>query len=193
MKQTKGQGGITMSIYIPIILALCFICVLATTYISKSKGTLMEYMVFIMSFSMSIGLSIGFYFGMLFKGDLLSSTLCSILISSVGGLLIGLRFHIYSALEGMFSGLMAGMMGAMIAEMLNLQEVHTLQLIGILLTVTITTSCMIQFLSEAFSTYIHRRFVLLLLVGAILIFAVFITFPQFYPNESLHHNQVMHH
>jgi len=49
-----------MSTYTLTILTLCCISVIVTTYISKSKGTLMEYMVFIMSFSMSIGLSIGF-------------------------------------------------------------------------------------------------------------------------------------
>lgn len=181
-----------MYVYIPTVLALCFICVLATTYISKSTCTIMEYMVFIMSFSMSIGLSIGFYFGMIFKGDLLSSTMLSMLFSGVTGLLIGLRFHLYSALEGMFSGLMAGMMGAMFTEMLNLQEIHTLLLISILLTITITMSCIIQFLSEPFSTYIHHRFLLLLFVGAFFILIVFITFPQLYPNESLNHKQHMH-
>ncbi|MFX3623327.1 MAG: hypothetical protein ACE3JP_04595 [Ectobacillus sp.] len=181
-----------MSTYITTILALCFISVLAAAYISKSKGTLMEYMVFIMSFSMSIGLSIGLYFGMLFKGDLLSSTLLSILITSVSGFVIGLRFHLYSALEGMFSGLMAGMMGAMTAEMLNMQQAHTVLLISVLLTIAITMSCMIQFLSEAFSIYIHRRFLLLLLTGVIIIFAVFITFPKGHTNEPLEHKQHMH-
>lgn len=182
-----------MYIYIPTVLALCFICVLAAAYISKSKGSLMEYMIFIMSISMSMGLSIGFYFGMLFKGDLLSSTLLSILISSVSGIIIGLRFHLFSALEGMFSGFMAGMMGAMIAEMLNLQQVHALLLISILLTITITMFCMLQFLSELFSTYIHRRFLLLLLAGVILIFTAFITFPQFNSNKSFDHKQHMGH
>ncbi len=47
-------------------LTLCCTSILITSYISKRKGTLMEYMVFIMSFSMSIGLSIGFYLGILF-------------------------------------------------------------------------------------------------------------------------------
>lgn len=41
-------------------LTLCCTSILIASNISKRKGTLMEYMVFIMSFSMSIGLSIGF-------------------------------------------------------------------------------------------------------------------------------------
>ena len=48
-------------------LTLCCISIIITSYISKRNGTLMEYMVFIMSFSMSIGLSIGFYLGILLK------------------------------------------------------------------------------------------------------------------------------
>ena len=62
-------------------LTLCCTSILIASNISKRKGTLMEYMVFIMSFSMSIGLSIGFYLGILFKGELLYSTLLAILIS----------------------------------------------------------------------------------------------------------------
>ncbi|MED0824920.1 hypothetical protein [Bacillus pacificus] len=64
-------------------LTLCCISIIITSYISKRNGTLMEYMVFIMSFSMSIGLSIGFYLGILFKGELLYSTLLAISISVV--------------------------------------------------------------------------------------------------------------
>ncbi|WIY63575.1 hypothetical protein [Bacillus arachidis] len=173
-------------------LTLCFILVLVASYISKSKGTLMEYMVFIMSFSMSIGLSIGFYFGIIFKGDLLYSTLFSILISSSIGLLVGLRFHLYSALEGMFSGLMAGMMGAMITEMLSVQQAHSILLISILLTVTITTSCIIQFLSEAFYPYIHRWFLLLLSIGMVIVLTVFVTFPEYIPSLPTKHEKHIH-
>lgn len=66
-------------------LTLCCTSILIVSNISKRKGTLMEYMVFIMSFSMSIGLSIGFYLGILFKGELLYSTLLAILISGFIG------------------------------------------------------------------------------------------------------------
>ncbi len=98
-----GQGGIMMFAYTLTALMLCYISIIITSYISKRSGTLMEYMVFIMSFSMSIGLSIGFYLGILFKGELLYSTLLAILISGFIGFFIGLRFHLYTALEGMFS------------------------------------------------------------------------------------------
>ncbi|WP_144551023.1 hypothetical protein [Bacillus mycoides] len=181
-----------MFTYTLIILTLCFILVLLASYSSKSKGTLMEYMVFIMSFSMSIGLSIGFYFGILFKGDLLYSTLFSILISSIIGFLIGLRFHLYSALEGMFSGLMASMMGAMITEMLNAQQAHSILLISILLTITISTSCIIQFLSENFSFYIHRWFPLLLSIGIAIVLTVFVTFPKHTSSLPNKHEQHIH-
>ncbi len=66
-------------------LTLCCTSILITSNISKRKGTLMEYMVFIMSFSMSIGLSIGFYLGILFKEELLYSTLLAISISGFIG------------------------------------------------------------------------------------------------------------
>ncbi|HEK9100589.1 hypothetical protein KFD70_15670 [Bacillus pfraonensis] len=178
-----------MSTYTLTTLTLCFILVLSTAYISKSKGTLMEYMVFIMSFSMSIGLSIGFYFGIIFKGDLLYSTLFSILISSIIGFLVGLRFHLYSALEGMFSGMMASMMGTMITEMLSAQQAHSILLISIMLTITITTSCIIQFLSEAFSSYIHRWFLLLLSIGTAIVLTVFVTFPEHTPSLPTKHEQ----
>jgi hypothetical protein len=181
-----------MSTYTLTILTLCCISVIVTTYISKSKGTLMEYMVFIMFFSMCIGLSIGFYLGIIFKGELLYSTLLAILISSIIGLLVGLRFHLYSALEGMFSGLMAGMMGAMITEMLNAQQAHSILLISLLLTIAITTSCIIQFLSETFSSYIHRRFLLLLSISVVVVLTVFITFPELTPPSSSKHEQHMH-
>ncbi|MGG0185264.1 hypothetical protein [Bacillus rhizoplanae] len=181
-----------MSTYTLTTLTLCFILVIVAAYISKSKGTLMEYMVFAMSFSMSIGLSIGFYFGIIFKGDLLYSTLLSILISGIIGLLIGLRFHLYSALEGMFSGLMASMMGAMITEMLNAQQAHSILLISILLTIAITTSCIIQFLSETYSSYIHRRFLFLLSVSIGILLTVFITFPGHTSPNSSQHEQHIH-
>ncbi|UYX54273.1 hypothetical protein M3Y14_09190 [Bacillus thuringiensis] len=173
-------------------LTLCCISIIITSYISKRKGTLMEYMVFIMSFSMSIGLSIGFYLGILFKGELLYSTLLAILISGFIGFLVGLRFHLYTALEGMFSGLMASMMGAMITEMLNAQQAHSILFISLLLTITITMSCMIQLLSETFSTYIHRGFLLLLSIGVVIIVSVFITFPDYAPSPSSGHDQHMH-
>ncbi len=112
-------------------LTLCCTSILIASNISKRKGTLMEYMVFIMSFSMSIGLSIGFYLGILFKGELLYSTLLAILISGCIGFLVGLRFHLYTALEGMFSGVMASMMGAMITEMLNAQQAHSILFISL--------------------------------------------------------------
>lgn len=193
MKGTKGQGGITMSMYTPIILALCFISVLASAYTSKNKGTLMEYMVFIMSFSMTISLSLGFYFGMIFKGSLVSSILLSMLIGGSIGLVIGLRFHLYSALEGLFSGFMAGMMGAMTTEMLNMQQTHTVLLISILLTITFTLFCTIQFLSETFSGYISHRFFFLLSIGIMILLTVFVTFPNFHSNGSSEHEQHMHH
>jgi hypothetical protein len=182
-----------MSTYTLTILTLCCISVIVTTYISKSKGTLMEYMVFIMSFSMCIGLSIGFYLGIIFKGELLYSTFaCYFLISSIIGLLVGLRFHLYSALEGMFSGLMAGMMGAMITEMLNAQQAHSILRVSLLLTIAITTSCIIQFLSETFFSYIHRRFLLLLSISVVVVLTVFITFPELTPPSSSKHEQHMH-
>ena len=193
MKGTQGQGGITMSIYTPTVLALCFISVLASAYTSKNKGTLMEYMVFIMSFSMTISLSLGFYFGMIFKGNLVSSILLSMLIGGGIGLLIGLRFHLYSALEGLFSGLMAGMMGAMTTEMLNMQQTHTVLLISILLAITFTLFCTIQFLSETFSGYTSRRFFFLLSIGIMILLTVFVTFPNFHPNGSSEHEQHMQH
>ncbi|MDH8001294.1 hypothetical protein [Bacillus cereus] len=181
-----------MSTYTLTTLMLCCIAVVVAAYISKSKGTLMEYMVFIMSFSMSIGLSIGFYLGIIFQGELLYSTLFSILISGVIGLIVGLRFHLYSALEGMFSGLMAGMMGAMITEMLNAQQAHSILLISLMLTISITTSCIIQFLSETFSSYIHRWFLLLLSISLVIVLTVFITFPEHTPPSSSKHDQHMH-
>ncbi|MEW9134439.1 hypothetical protein ACQGSH_02050 [Bacillus wiedmannii] len=168
-------------------LTLCCISILITSYISKLKGTLMEYMVFIMSFSMSTGLSIGFYLGILFKGELLYSTLLAILISSCIGFLVGLRFHLFTALEGMFSGLMASMMGAMITEMLNAQQAHSILFISLLLTITM--SCMIQLLSETFSTFIQRRFLLLLSISVVIIVAVFVTFPDHTPPPSSGHDQ----
>ncbi|MGF2799345.1 hypothetical protein [Bacillus thuringiensis] len=173
-------------------LTLCCTSILITSYISKRKGTLMEYMVFIMSFSMSIGLSIGFYLGILFKGELLYSTLLAILISGFIGFLIGLRFHLYTALEGMFSGLMASMMGAMITEMLNAQQAHSILFISLLLTITITMSCIIQILSETFSTFIERRFLLLLSISVVIVLTVFVTFPDHtlpFPSE---HEQPIH-
>ncbi|PGB05174.1 hypothetical protein [Bacillus toyonensis] len=177
-------------------LTLCCISIIITSYISKRKGTLMEYMVFIMSFSMSIGLSIGlsigFYLGILFKGELLYSTLLAILISGCIGLLVGLRFHLYTALEGMFSGLMASMMGAMITEMLNAQQAHSILFISLLLSITITMSCIIQLLSETFTTYIHRRFLLLLSIGVVIILTVFITFPEHVPPTSSTEEQHKH-
>ena len=181
-----------MSTYTLTILTLCCISVIVTTYISKSKGTLMEYMVFIMSFSMCIGLSIGFYLGIIFKGELLYSTLLAILISSIIGLLVGLRFHLYSALEGMFSGLMAGMMGAMITEMLNAQQAHSILFISLLLTITITMSCVIQLLSENFSTFIQQRFLSLLSISVVIIVAVFATFPDHTPSPTSGHDQHIH-
>lgn len=153
-----GQGGIMMFAYTLTTLMLCCISIIITSYISKRSGTLMEYMVFIMSFSMSIGLSIGFYLGILFKGELLYFTLLAILISGCIGFLVGLRFHLYTALEGMFSGVMASMMGAMITEMLNAQQAHSILFISLLFTITITMSFIIQILSERFSTVIHRCF-----------------------------------
>lgn len=149
-------------------------------------------MVFIMSFSMSIGLSIGFYLGILFKGELLYSTLLAILISGCIGLLVGLRFHLYTALEEMFSGLMASMMGAMITEMLNAQQAHSILFISLLLSITITMSCIIQLLSETFTTYIHRRFLLLLSIGVVIILTVFITFPEHVPPTSSTEEQHKH-
>ncbi|MES5894680.1 MULTISPECIES: hypothetical protein [Bacillus cereus group] len=173
-------------------LTLCCISIIIASYISKRKGTLMEYMVFIMSFSMSIGLSIGFYLGILFKGELLYSTLLAILISGFIGFLVGLRFHLYTALEGMFSGLMASMMGAMITEMLNAQQAHSILFISLLLTITITMSCMIQLLSETFPTYIHRRFLLLLSIGVVIVLTVFVTFPDHTPPPASEHDQHMY-
>lgn len=173
-------------------LILCFISIFITSYVSKRRGTLMEYMVFIMSFSMSLGLSIGFYLGILFKGELLYSTLLAISISGCIGFLVGLRFHLYTALEGMFSGFMASMMGAMITEMLNAQQAHSILFISLLLTITITMSCMIQLLSETFSTFIHRRFLLLLSISVVIIVSVFITFPDYTPSTSLEHEQHIH-
>lgn len=183
-----------MFTYTLIALTLCCISILITSYISKPKGTLMEYMVFIMSFSMCISLSIGFYLGILFKGELLYSTLLAISISGCIGFLVGLRFHLYTALEGMFSGLMASMMGAMITEMLNAQQAHSILFISLLLTITITMSCMIQFLSESFSAVIHRRFLLLLSISVVIIVSVFITFPEYTPPTSLEleHEQHIH-
>ncbi|UNP78010.1 hypothetical protein MN033_07430 [Bacillus nitratireducens] len=173
-------------------LTLCCISIIITSYISKRKGTLMEYMVFIMSFSMSIGLSIGFYLGILWKGELLYSTLLAILISGFIGFLVGLRFHLYTALEGMFSGLMASIMGAMITEMLNAQQAHSILFISLLLTITITMLCMIHLLSETFSTFIHRRFLLLLSISVVIVLTVFVTFPDHTPPSSSEHDQHMH-
>ncbi|PEG10647.1 hypothetical protein CN676_06245 [Bacillus wiedmannii] len=181
-----------MFAYTATTLTLCCISILITSYISKRNGTLMEYMVFIMSFSMSIGLSIGFYLGILFKGELLYSTLLAILISSCIGFLVGLRFHLFTALEGMFSGLMASMMGAMITEMLNAQQAHSILFISLLLSITITMSCMIQLLSDTFSTFIQRRFLLLLSISAAIIVAVFVTFPDHTPPPSPGHDQHIH-
>ncbi len=185
-----GQGGIMMFAYTLTALTLCCISIIITSYISKRKGTLMEYMVFIMSFSMCIGLSIGFYLGILFKGELLYSTLLAILISGFIGFLVGLRFHLYTALEGLFSGLMASMMGA--TEMLNAQQAHSILFISLLLTITITMSCIIQLLSETFSTFIQRRFLLLLSISVVIIVAVFVTFPDHTPPSSSGHDQHMH-
>ncbi len=187
-----GQGGIMMFAYTLTALTLCCISIIITSYISKRKGTLMEYMVFIMSFSMSIGLSIGFYLGILFKGELLYSTLLAILISGCIGFLVGLRFHLFTALEGMFSGLMASMMGAMITEMLNAQQAHNILFISLLLTITITMSCIIQLLSETFSAFIQRRFLLLLSISVVIIVAVFVTFPDHTPPPSPGHDQHIH-
>lgn len=187
-----GQGGIMMFAYTLTALTLCCISILITSYISKRKGTLMEYMVFIMSFSMCIGLSIGFYLGILFKGELLYSTLLAILISGCIGFVVGLRFHLYTALEGMFSGLMASMMGAMITEMLNAQQAHSILFISLLLTITITMSCIIQLLSETFSTFIQRRFLLLLSISVVIIVSVFVTFPEHTPPHSSEHDQHIH-
>ncbi len=187
-----GQGGIMMFAYTLTALMLCCISIIITSYISKRSGTLMEYMVFIMSFSMSIGLSIGFYLGILFKGELLYSTLLAILISGCIGFLVGLRFHLYTALEGMFSGVMASMMGAMITEMLNAQQAHSILFISLLFTITITMSFIIQILSEKFSTVIHRCFLLLLSISVVIIVSVFITFPDFTPSTSHEYKQHMH-
>ncbi|MED2794148.1 hypothetical protein P4256_20900 [Bacillus wiedmannii] len=181
-----------MFAYTATTLTLCCISILITSYISKRNGTLMEYMVFIMSFSMSIGLSIGFYLGILFKGELLYSTLLAILISGFIGFLVGLRFHLFAALEGMFSGLMASMMGAMITEMLNAQQAHSILFISLLLTITITMSCMIQFLSESFSAVIQRRFPLLLSIGVVIILTIFATFPEHTPPTSSTEEQHKH-
>lgn len=183
-----GQGGIMMFAYTLTALTLCCISIIITSYISKRKGTLMEYMVFIMSFSMSIG----FYLGILLKGELLYSTLLAILISGFIGFLVGLRFHLYTALEGMFSGLMASMMGAMITEMLNAQQAHSILFISLLLTITITMSCMIQLLSDTFSTFIQRRFLLLLSISVVIIVAVFVTFPDYTPPPSPGHDRHIH-
>ncbi|MBL2417121.1 hypothetical protein ELJ38_30725, partial [Klebsiella pneumoniae] len=94
------------------------------------------------------------------------------------GFFIGLRFHLYTALEGMFSGLMASMMGAMITEMLNAQQAHSILFISLLLTITITMSCIIQLLSESFSAVIQRRFLLLLSIWVVIILTIFVTFPE---------------
>lgn len=138
-------------------LTLCCTSILITSNISKRKGTLMEYMVFIMSFSMSIGLSIGFIQAFSLRGITIFYFTCYF-NQWFYRFLVGLRFHLYTALEGMFSGLMASMMGAMITEMLNAQQAHSILFISLLLTITITMSCVIQLLSENFSTFIQRRF-----------------------------------
>jgi MFS family permease len=187
MKGKEGQGGTIMSMYTIITLALCFLSVLLSAHFSKRTGTLMEYMAFIMSFSMSIGLSIGFYLGIVLKGELLYSTLLATLISGLIGFLIGIRFHLYTALEGLFSGLMAGMMGAMVTEMLNNQQAHAILLISLLLTIAITTSCIIQFLSETFSPHINQRFLVFLSIGIIILLTVFATFPEHSP--TLHQQE----
>ncbi|AZJ20056.1 hypothetical protein CT694_10240 [Bacillus wiedmannii bv. thuringiensis] len=181
-----------MFAYTSTTLTLCCISILITSYISKRNGTLMEYMVFIMFFSMSMGLSIGFYLGILFKGELLYSTLLAILISGCIGFLVGLRFHLFTALEGMFSGLMASMMGAMITEMLNAQQAHSILFISLLLTITITMSCIIQLLSETFSTFIERRFLLLLSISVVIVLTVFVTFPDHTLPLPSEHEQPIH-
>jgi hypothetical protein len=178
-----------MATYTIITLALCFLTVLIAAYVTKNKGTLMEYMAFIMAFSMSIGLSVGFYLGILFKGGLLYSTLLAMLISGLIGLAIGIRFHLYTALEGLFSGLMAGMMGAMVTEMLNDTQAHHLLFISLLLTIVITTSCIVQFLSYSFSTFIERRFFFLLSISIVILVAVFATFPEIHVADPHHSHQ----
>ncbi|MFO6689416.1 hypothetical protein ACJTAS_01420, partial [Bacillus cereus] len=91
-----------------------------------------------------------------------------------------------------FSGLMASMMGAMITEMLNAQQAHSILFISLLLTITITMSCVIQLLSENFSTFIQQRFLLLLSISVVIIVAVFTTFPDHTPAPSPGHNQHIH-
>ncbi|GGE57075.1 hypothetical protein [Priestia taiwanensis] len=167
-----------MSTYTIGIITVCFLSVLFVAYASRRHGTLMEQMVFIMAFSMSIGLSIGFYVGVLLKGDLLYSALLAIAGSGLIGFLIGICFHLYTGLEGLFSGIMAGMMGAMTAEMLTNQQAHSILLISLLLTIVIATSCIIQFLSHTFSTFIERRFFLLLSISMLIVVGVFFMFPE---------------
>ena len=101
---------------------------------------------------------------------------------------MGLRFHLYTALEGMFSGLMASMMGAMITEMLNAQQAHSILFISLLLTITITMSCVIQLLSENFSTFIQQRFCYYFQCSNYR--CVFATFPDHTPAPG--HNQHIH-
>lgn len=83
-------------------------------------------------------------------------------------------------------------MGAMITEMLNAQQAHSILFISLLLSITITMSCIIQLLSETFTTYIHRRFLLLLSIGVVIILTVFITFPEHVPPTSSTEEQHKH-
>ncbi|MGV2488105.1 UNVERIFIED_CONTAM: hypothetical protein FOS07_29995, partial [Bacillus mycoides] len=53
-------------------------------------------------------------------------------------------------------------------------------------------SCIIQLLSETFSTFIQRRFLLLLSISVLIIVAVFVTFPDHTPPSSSGHDQHMH-
>ena len=60
----------------------------------------------------------------------------------------------------MFSGLMASMMGAMITEMLNAQQAHSILFISLLLTITITMSCIIQFYQKVFPLLFSDVFII---------------------------------
>ena len=119
-------------------LTLCCISIIITSYISKRKGTLMEYMVFIMSFSMCIGLSIGFYLGILFKGELLYSTLLAILISGLYRFFSRSTFSPIYCFRRNVLWINGKYDGAMITEMLNAQQAHSILFISLLLTITIT-------------------------------------------------------
>lgn len=50
----------------------------------------------------------------------------------------------------------------------------------------------VQLLSETFSTFIQQRFLLLLSISVIIIFAVFVTFPDHTPPPSIGHDQHIH-